>query len=267
MAGLPVELEKLSKGLKVQLDKKVADANNFPKDINVTLALDVSGSMHSDFRDGAVLHAMKRIVAVSNVIDDDGILNFYCFSDVSLPQSDIEAKADFEKLPSILKTLEGKNGPYWSGTQFKPVLQEIIDDHSSTSFITKSIQKILPLTAIDKVFNFFRGLFGIPLRSNVVTETVQVPGTLSTPTKQLVLLITDGANFDEQETLRLFDSVSKNSQFYFQCIGVGYSSTFLKNCAKKYPNVGYTDISSFKEDDDSLANALVSTEVLRHFGY
>lgn len=277
MSGLVIDLEKLSQGIKIDLEKRVVDANQLPDDINVTLALDVSGSMSGLFQDGSVLHTLQRVVAVSNVIDDDGILNFHCFSSSSFPQDDIEAKRDFKKLPQLIKDLCRKRGGFWGGTYFQPVLRGIVDGHKGDSPTpaptTKVVNKQVPVTSfIGKMWNIIRGVFGLVPNMQTVQETVVIPAPLkaaevSGPTKQLVILITDGDNSDERETKAFFDKMLKDNQFFFQCIGVGHSSAFLQKCANDYANVGYTELSSFKEDDDALTNALVSTQVLRHFGY
>lgn len=267
--SLVVNLDKLSKGIAVNLEKRVADTNNFPNDINVTLALDVSGSMHRPFHKGDVLHALQRVVAVSNVIDDDGILNFYCFSDVGIPQDDIEAEKDFVNLERIVNRIANSNGTeYWNGTYFAPVLRDIVAEHSDggTRFVTtvkKVIRNIKPTGFMAKMKSWFSGT----TPTETVDEVVKTPVEVEGDTKQLVILITDGDNFDASQTASLFKDLQGNKQFYFQCIGVGCSNSFLRKCSEQYSNVGYTELSSFTEDDDALANALVSDEVLRHFGY
>lgn len=271
MDGLKVDLDKLSEGIIVDLEKRVVDVNKLPDDINVTLALDVSGSMEHLFRDGSVLHTLQRVVAVSNVIDDDGILNFYCFSAASIPQEDIEAKRDFKKLPKLIETLSKQKGDFWRGTYFAPVLKDIIAGHKTEAeATTKVVNKSVPVTSfMGKMWNIVRGVFGLAPIMQIVQETVTIPPEAKEleMTKQLVILITDGDNFDEGNTRVLFKQMLEDNQFYFQCIGVGHSSSFLSECARQYANVGYTELSSFTEDDEALTNALVSTQVLRHFGY
>lgn len=273
MNGLVVDLEKLSKGIKVDLEKRVIDSNQLPDDINVTLALDVSGSMQHLFQDGSVLHTLQRVVAVSNVIDDDGILNFNCFSSSSFPQEDIEAKRDFKSLPKLIKDLYKKGGGFWGGTYFQPVLKDIVNAHkygTSSTATTKVVNKSVPVTSfIGKMWNIIRGVFGLSPNMQIIQETVDILPVLKVveATKQLVILITDGDNNDQKSTKAFFKEMLGDNQFFFQCIGVGHSSTFLKNCANEFANVGYTELSSFTEDDDALTNALVSTQVLRHFGY
>lgn len=268
--SLVVNLNKLSEGIAVNLEKRVADTNNFPNDINVTLALDVSGSMHRPFGKGDVLHALQRVVAVSNVIDDDGILNFHCFSDVGIPQDDIEAEKDFVNLERIVNRIAHNNGnEYWNGTYFAPVLRDIVYSHSdgiATRFVTsinKVVRDVKPKGFMSKMKNWFSGT--VP--TETVEEVIKTPVEVEGDTKQLVILITDGDNFDRSQTSSLFENLQGNKQFYFQCIGVGCSNTFLLDCSKNYSNVGYTELSSFTADDDALANALVSDNVLRHFGY
>lgn len=274
MSGLKVDLGKLSEGIIVDLEKRVIDSNKLPDDINVTLALDVSGSMQHLFQDGKVLHTLQRVVAVSNVIDDDGILNFNCFSSSSFPQEDIEAKRDFKNLPQLVKDLSRTRGGFWGGTYFQPVLSDIVNGHKDATTpapTTKVVNKSVPVTSfIGKMWNIIRGVFGLAPNMTTVQETVIVPPVLKSEeevTKQLVILITDGDNNDETSTRAFFKEMQKDNQFFFQCIGVGHSSRFLRECASQFSNVGYTELSSFTEDDDALTSALVSTQVLRHFGY
>lgn len=263
--SLVVNLDKLSEGIAVNLEKRVADTNNFPNDINVTLALDVSGSMHRPFEKGDVLHALQRVVAVSNVIDDDGILNFYCFSYEGIPQDDIEAEKDFVNLERIIKRIANNNGTeYWNGTYFAPVLSDIVSEHSDGATTVKKVARnVKPKGFMAKMKSWFSG----KAPTETVDEVIQTPAEVAGDTKQLVILITDGDNSDTSQTASLFKDLEGNKQFYFQCIGVGCSNSFLRKCSEQYSNVGYTELSSFTEDDDALANALVSDEVLRHFGY
>lgn len=267
MTGFSVNLDKLSEGFSVNLEKRLVDATSFPRDINVTLALDVSGSMSSAFSDGSVLHTMQRILAVSNTIDDDGILNFFCFSETSMEQKDLIAKADFKKLPDILRAISRKGSPYWSGTNFAPVLHDVVAGHT-TGTVTQTVTRLVNAntTFFGRILNLLRSLVGLPALMKSVQET-STSSSSSTDTKQLVLLITDGCNWDTSETRRFFESMKSQKNFYFQCIGVGASNSDLKDHARNFSNVGYTELTSFTEGDDALADALVSNDVLRHFGY
>lgn len=265
MSALVVNLDKLSEGIAINLEKRVTNASEFPSDINVTLALDVSGSMTDAFTNGAVLHVLQRVVAVSNVIDDDGVLNFFCFSEKSLPQADIVAAEDFDKLQSITKKLANNSGyDYWNGTCFQPVLKDIVDGHLSPDTVAPRPERVASKPGfMSKLKGFFSSK-----PADVAATAVASQAETSAPEeiKQLVILITDGDNFDKTDTERFFNKMKNDNRFYFQCIGVNCSNSFLRNSAEKYGNVGYTEIT-YTQDDESLANALVSDQVLRHFGY
>lgn len=277
MTGLKVDLDKLVQGIRVDLEKRVEDPNKLPNDINVTLALDVSGSMSSDFRNGAVLHALQRIVAISKTIDDDGILNFYCFSEKSFEQPSLDAEKDFPKLDKLVRKLSNeKDYNWWSGTDFSPVLSDIIADHNSntsTESTSHTVEvQVEPRSLMQRILNVFRSFFSMAKvydTQRQVVESVKTitNGPVETETKQLVILITDGQNSDRRETEALFKSMQKDKRYFFQCVVVGCSNSFLKDSANAFSNVGYTEISSFTEDDTSLIQAILSDKVLRHFGY
>lgn len=76
---ISVSLEKRVENVVVNLQKRTTKQL---KDVNLNLCLDVSGSTYSEYRsnsagESSISILLERICAISKVVDDDGILNFY----------------------------------------------------------------------------------------------------------------------------------------------------------------------------------------------
>ena len=67
---IPFSLTKATEQVVFNLTKR--GITDVPKDINVSLLLDYSGSMEGDYNSGAVTNVLRRLLSISNTIDDDG---------------------------------------------------------------------------------------------------------------------------------------------------------------------------------------------------
>lgn len=282
---MTVSLSKMSETVMVSLAKKTT--NPLPRDINVTLALDVSGSMRGSFISGEVTELMRRILAVSNVIDDDGILNFYLFDEESYVQDSIDVKEQYDYIENIINLMI-KDGHYWSGTNFAPVLKEIYNDLLSDVIpktpveiiktVVKTVNKTNKTSFLSRLWNSLLSIIGLGNKKSPIQMLQEssnndyhqyVPTIVNNQpevTKQLILLITDGDNYDKTETNYIIEQYRNVPNVYLQCIDVGHSSPYLKKLAENNDFIGYATLDTFSESDEKIIDALVSSNVLQKFG-
>jgi hypothetical protein len=77
--------------------------------------------------------------------------------------------------------------------------------------------------------------------------------------------LTDGENADVRETQKLFEEIEKNDiQIYYVLIGLGNSKyDFLRQSAKRFPNVGFVSVNSLTEflSDETIYEKLLPSEL------
>lgn len=118
--GIPLQqkIEKHTESLGIVLKQK----NLAVKTARVVLAMDVSGSMSEEFRNGTVQDITERIMPLGLEFDDNGELEFYIFSN------------DYKEIESVnIRNLEGfvkkKVEPkaMWRGTSYSPIIEAITE--------------------------------------------------------------------------------------------------------------------------------------------
>ncbi len=103
----------MSKNAKIDMTKHKA---------RVALAMDYSGSMDSLFRNGSVQKTVSRLLPIALKFDDNGELESWLFSN------------DFKRLKAVnesnfdnyVKNVMEKSGMWMGGTQYAPVLEDIV---------------------------------------------------------------------------------------------------------------------------------------------
>jgi vWA found in TerF C terminus len=86
----------------------------------VAVAMDDSGSMRSEFKDGTVQSVLERLLPVAVKMDDNGELDMWLFSN------------NFKRLPSITErdffdyvNREVMHRASWGGTSYAPIIRDI----------------------------------------------------------------------------------------------------------------------------------------------
>ena len=226
---MSLTLNKATEQVILSLNKR--GITNIPKDINVSLLLDFSGSMSSQYSNGNVSRVLKRLLSISNTIDDDGNLELVIFENSATHVGTLNVN-QYDSTDQIIKDI--CNNYRMGGTEFAPAVDKILDVLSNQS-------------TAKKVFGSFFG------------KKPTVEG------KQLLVMISDGDNSDRSAFERAVATIESMPNVYLQCVAIGYDSSSLRALADKSDSVGYSSVSDFTKTDDELINSVINPELLQKF--
>lgn len=245
----PISLKKAEEKVILSLKKK--DITDAPT-CAVGLALDVSGSMDHNYKNGSVADVVTRILALAKTFDDDGSMDVWTFDTGSrkIANATEDNYESFVQKEIIDKRLVG------GGTAYSPCLNSMYDFY----FGSKATKLVRTVTEPAK--GFFGKLFG-KTETKTVTETVSAPSN-SVEIPALAVFITDGETGDSDiaRCHALFAS-SQNKPIYWLLVGVGGNPShfeMLEDAADKYPNVGYLQFSDMDMSDETLYDGVISQE-------
>lgn len=103
----------MSKGSKIDMTKHVA---------RVALVMDYSGSMDDLFNNGSVQKTVSRLLPIALRFDDNGELESWLFSDDCEQLKSVTEKNYSNYVKKVMK----KSGMYMGGTEYAPVLNEVV---------------------------------------------------------------------------------------------------------------------------------------------
>lgn len=226
---MAISLEKRQQKVGIVLEKRGVLK---PPVMRVGFALDVSGSMSTLFRKGVIAETFNCLLAVASRFDDNGELDVWAF-DAGKHELPGASTGDYEGDYVARHLLPLVGGM----TNYAPVMDAVVDHYYRGETVRTG---------------GFLGLFG--KTEHKAAQDTHIPA--------LCLLITDGANADHEQTLRVLDSAAQYP-IYWQCIGVGNPREFgfLQDAAERMPNVGFINMNSLSVEDDVLFEALLSPEL------
>ena len=210
----------------------------FGEKAQVALAIDISGSMSSEYRNGTVQRLLERIVPLALQFDDNGSLDVFLFHNQG-----------FEAEPCTLKNLEGyvQNeilAKYsFGGTSYAPVIELI------RGGATKKVG-----TVMKKLGGMFASLMG---KKEEESAPRQLPS--------YVIFVTDGDNDDHSTTERLMRDVSKEPLFW-QFVGIGGAGFSFLEKLDDLSGREIDNASFFKARDiDRMSDDDLYDELLKEF--
>ncbi len=119
----------------VSLDKTISDIET-KKGVNFTnhkarvmVALDYSGSMSYLYSSGAVDNALARLLPLGLKFDDNGSMELWLFTEGHYSMPDVTIKNCENYLKNNLQRIRFRMG----GTDYSPVLNEVLNAHKKTS--------------------------------------------------------------------------------------------------------------------------------------
>ena len=200
----------------------------------VGLNLDVSGSMADMYKQGMVQRVVERLLPLGLACDDNGEIDVWGFSnDAAL--ACVATRQNYKNIVDQEMMDGDLDHVLWKGTQYAPVIQSNLDYYSKAG---------------SPVANFLRKLFGEQQER---------------PLPVINYFLTDGENADVRETQKLFEEIEKNDiQIYYVLIGLGNSKyDFLRQSAKRFPNVGFVSVNSLTEflSDETIYEKLLPSEL------
>jgi hypothetical protein len=197
---------------------------------NIVLAIDRSGSMGAEYRNGVVQEVVDRLLGIGMNMDSDKSIDVFQFnSNYNYVGQATEGNySDFVK----------KNGQTASGgTNYAPVMEAIIEKYGT------------PLSGKKK--GMLSGLFG----KKVSEAKPQYP--------TFVFFITDGDNFDKSETINVVKQ-SAEQPIFWQFVGIGHEGfPFLQKLddlsGRYVDNADFFKVSDIsKVGDDELYEKLLN---------
>lgn len=219
---------------KIELSLEKAGVVNVPV-LEVRLAVDESGSMQDEYRDGLVDAIIDRFIVAAMKFDDNQSLDVAFFSSNLRPAPN----ANIKDVGTYIKNkFPNRN---WGGTNYAPVVSHFGNLYTSAS---------KP--------GIFKSLFG---GSKPSSEAGIVKKT------GYCAVITDGDNSDRKQFEDIISRTNGDTYFEFIAIGTDITPGYLGGIAKTYKHVGFTHIKSPKTiSDQDFYDALINPKFVEWFG-
>ncbi len=219
---MAVSLEKKIEAAKVVLTKRQLLT---PPQVDVALAIDISGSMQDEYQDGLVQEITERCLALALNFDRDRKLDVWTFNTSTQYVGDVtEQKFEGYVNREILNSSKIKK---WGGTAYSPVLKSVRD-------------------------KFFGG---------TVSSIMSMFKKKNTTSPVFLMFITDGDNNDHDEFEKTLKQL-RSDNIYIQMVCIGNDNfSYAKRVADAEPNVGFCEIRNVKAlNDEQMMEKLVSDE-------
>lgn len=211
----------------------------------VDLVIDVSGSMESNYRSGAVQETSDRILALAMEFDINKEIDVFAFDNQSRFVGSVGEDNFYGFVAKKVAPLVG------GGTSYAPAMKAVLEHHGFYSTVTKTKEKK----------GFFGGIFGSKeVTKSTTTETFD-------PAKEpvLVIFVTDGDNFDKAEAEQVIRESSKHGVFW-KFVGIGREHfSFLKKLDMMEGRV--VDNANFQEINDiaGISEKVLYEQLLEEF--
>lgn len=200
----------------------------------VVLALDFSGSMDTLYSNGTVQSTLERILPIGLAFDDNEEVDFYLFHDSFIK---VDPNITLSTIGGLAASVKKKYS--MGGTNYAPVIDKIIQEYR-------------PITAEVKAGGL-RGLFG---KTETKVEAAKYP--------VYVIMITDGANFDKEDTRKAIIEASKLNIFiHFEGVGSDrgefkFAESLTTLTGKALDNVSFRHIENLNTiTDDELYRGIM----------
>jgi hypothetical protein len=183
---------------------------------NIVFAEDVSGSIAEELNDGVVQETLDRLLGIGMNMDPDKSIDVYTFN-TGAKHIGTANEANYK---TFVKDAGIRAG---GGTNYAPVMHEIINKYGTP---IKGTPTTTTTTAEVEAKGFLGKLFG-KKETIVKTETIDAgaPAVQPVKTPTLVFFITDGDNWDKDETRRVITEAAKQGIFW-QFVGIGGRERF-----------------------------------------
>lgn len=219
------------------------------------LAVDKSGSMENEFRQGLVDRTIALFTAAALKFDDDGQLEMGFFNNFMERTPDATEKDAGNYLRRVRQSAGG-------GTSYAPIIVE---------FESKRVAPVTadsaPAPAPEKK-GFFASLFGKKTEPVVTAPADSGLKSGECAVRAYVGVITDGDANDNRQFEAALDRTSGDTFFQFIAIGNGVRTEYLTAIAAKYPHVAFMHLPNPKTTTDEqfyehLCNDKLATWIKR----
>lgn len=240
-----IDLSKRVQAASIQLAKKGLTA---PPTMRVAGAIDISGSMADEIRDGSVQKVFDQLLGIAGKFDDDGSIDMFQFDD----RADYIGVCEATNYGSYVKDVGLKSR---GGTAYSPCVK-LITEKMFGSAAAPAPQKS-------------GGLMGMFAKKPEAAAAAPA-GANQMPV--LVFFITDGAPLAEGGSADVqFRNIkpaflaAQQHPIYFQMVGINNQSgqfRCLEMLADDLPNVGFVGMNGFDKTDEQLYGEVLSDELI-----
>lgn len=200
------------------------------------LAVDKSGSMDDEFRDGLVDRTIALFSAAALKFDDDGQLEMGFFNNYMERTPDATANDNGNYLRRVRQSAGG-------GTSYAPI---IVEFESKRVVPTAAPAAPIPAPAPEKK-GFFSSIFG---KKEEAAPVETGPKANECAVRAYVGIITDGDANDNRQFEAVLAKTSGDTFFQFIAIGNGVQTSYLTSIAAKYPHVAFMHLPDPKRTTD-----------------
>lgn len=202
------------------------------------LAVDKSGSMDDEFRDGLVDRTIALFSAAALKFDDDGQLEMGFFNNYMERTPDATANDNGNYLRRVRQSAGG-------GTSYAPIIVEF--ESKRVTPATAAPAAPVPAPTPEKK-GFFSSIFGKKEEVAAPVETGPKAGECAV--RAYVGIITDGDANDNRQFEAVLARTSGDTFFQFIAIGNGVQTSYLTGIAAKYPHVAFMHLPDPKRTTD-----------------
>ncbi|GAB7545459.1 hypothetical protein CS8_051400 [Cupriavidus sp. 8B] len=241
--ALVMNLEKATQALVLNLQKAGVEK---PPELEVGVALDVSGSFEDEHRDGVTNDLLTRLIPWGLAFDPDKKVDCFTFSDGASHVEDVCPINADNYQGFVKKHIIGKVNGWNGGTDYSYVLERMLAHFGWAQIVERA-------SAIGRFFG----------KKDKVAQSGE-------KRRSLVIVITDGANSDRGRTLDVLRaSQERKDEVYFLFIGVsnqGSRFPFLEELGDEFDNTGFVGIDNLRAfvalSDDELNTRFISEELI-----
>ncbi|WP_395015370.1 VWA domain-containing protein [Dongia sp.] len=247
---LKLDLNKAAQSLRLSLDK-AGVAQNIKAEL--IFDIDVSGSFEHEHEEGTTSQLIERLVPYGMVLDPDGAMDVFTFSDGRGNAHRVGTVTPKESEGYILENVVDRVPGWKGGTSYSYVLEKNLQHFG---WLPCETDHETGLGAL--ISRFFGGARKEPHYHE--------------QKRSIVIFVTDGENeaSDERRTMQVLEaSQSRGDNVYFLFIGAcehNVDFKFLKTIAKKFENTGVViirDLEAFVEkSDEEISAELLGPELI-----
>lgn len=181
---------------------------------------------------------VNRLSAVAVKLDDNNELDVLVFDD---GVREAEA-ATPDKFGNYVQNCILAKRWNMGGTNYAPFIKKAVENYFDPSTATAVMENA------KGILGALKGIFGFGSK----TEAPKPAGSSKSKSgfPILCIVITDGENFDKNETTALLTQM-QDKNIYWQFVGIGHETfSYLKETADKLPNVGFFPIENLETVKD-----------------
>lgn len=202
--------------------------------LRTKLAVDKSGSMDEEFRDGLVERTIALFTGAALKFDDDGKLEMGFFNTSMTLTEDAQASDNGNYLRRVRQSAGG-------GTSYAPIIRAF----EGRRVLAEAAPA--PAAAPEKK-GFFAGIFSRGAAAPAPAAPAANPN--DSEFRSYVGIVTDGDAGDERQFEAEMAKSSGDTFYQFIAIGNGVTTRYLTEIAAKYPHVAFLHLPEPKKTSD-----------------